>query len=108
MIHVAVFGYGVVGSGVVEVIEKNKNLLPYPYDDNTTFQASLEDVGDGSFLTTGETTASAEIFLNDCSLPAGTYVSSVKVTDIIDSKTVTNPGFSLKIKISKESWVYMT
>ena len=27
MINVAVFGYGTVGSGVVEVIEKNKNMI---------------------------------------------------------------------------------
>ena len=27
MIHVAVLGYGTVGSGVVEVIEKNKELI---------------------------------------------------------------------------------
>ena len=27
MIHVAVLGYGTVGSGVVEVIEKNKDMV---------------------------------------------------------------------------------
>jgi hypothetical protein len=87
----------------LDLINENKNLLPYKYDNDTVFPASLEDVGDGSFLTTGELTTNADIFLNDCSLPAGTYIASLEVTDLIDSlATVTNPGFSLKVVIDGE------
>jgi hypothetical protein len=82
----------------LELVNENKNLLPYPY--KTAFPVGLEDVGDGSFLTTGNTTSNAKIFLNDCSLLAGTYIASLEVTDITDShETVTNPGFGLKIVI---------
>lgn len=84
----------------LDLINENKNLLPYPYDSGTAFPTSLENVGDGSFLTTGITTASADLFLNDCSLPAGTYTASLEVTDIIHTtRVVTNHGFSLKIVI---------
>ena len=87
----------------LRLIDENKNLLPYPYTYIKGLQSSLEDVGDGSFLTTGEATTAEDIFLNDCILPAGDYISSLKVTDIIDSsETTPNPGFNLKIIIEGE------
>lgn len=79
----------------LDLIDLNKNLLPYPY--TTTFPAGLEDVGDGSVLTTLPGT-SEEVLLAAYALPAGTYTVSIEVTDIIDiTKTIENPGFELKI-----------
>ncbi len=87
----------------LNLIDKNKNLLPYPYP--TTFPAGLEDVGDGSILTTAVVGATEkEIYLNTCVLPAGNYAVSVDTTDIIDTtKPVTNPGFSLILKTADEA-----
>lgn len=86
----------------LDLIEPNKNLLPYKYAIET-LQAGLADVGDGSFLTTGIATMAETIFLNDVILPAGndrashtTYVYSLEITDMLDPLvTVTNPGFEL-------------
>jgi hypothetical protein len=87
----------------LRLIDENKNLLPYPYTYTKPLQSSLEDVGDGSFLTTGDATTADDIFLNDCILSAGDYTPSLKVTGIIDSsETTPNPGFRLKIRIGDE------
>ena len=82
------------------LVDENKNLLPYPYDTNTTFPAGLEDVGDGSFLTSAVNGASAsERLLNTCSLIAGKkYIISLDVTNIKE-EVVTNSGFALRIDI---------
>jgi hypothetical protein len=78
----------------LNLIDKNKNLLPYPY--KVTFPAGLEDAGDGSVLTTAKVSSSKEVQLASYALPAGTYTASIDVTDIIDTtKAVT--GFKLKI-----------
>lgn len=80
----------------LDLINKNKNLLPYRYD--TVFPAWLEDVGDGSLLTTATGTgASADkLFLNTCVLPAGKYTIGIDVTDIAEQVTY-NSGFSLEV-----------
>ena len=83
----------------LNLIEKNKNLLPYPYGVN--FQTGFEDVGDGSVLVTAATIIDGGILLTPAGLllPAGTYTASIEVTDIIDTATgIINPGFNLEIK----------
>jgi hypothetical protein len=84
------------------LIEPNKNLLPYPY--STDIPEGLEDVGDGSILTTDVTTPNTHILLNTCSLPAGEYTVSLAVTDAIAADVdVVDPGFSLEVVIDGQS-----
>lgn len=77
----------------LDLINKNKNLLPYPY--KTAFPAWLEDVGDGSLLTIAVGT-STRTLLNTCVLPAGKYVISIDITDLAE-QPVDNSGFSLEV-----------
>lgn len=88
----------------LNLIEKNKNLLPYPYKDSlnhVSLPTDLEDVGDGSILTSARNEAQLEkeYFLTDCVLSAGKkYTVSLHITDIFD-KLTTNSGFALKVEI---------
>jgi hypothetical protein len=77
----------------LDLINKNKNLLPYPY--STAFPTWLEDVGDGSLLTIAAG-ISIRALLNTCILPAGKYVISIDIADLAD-QPVDNSGFSLEI-----------
>jgi hypothetical protein len=79
----------------LDLIDENKNLLPYPYD--MSLPAGLEDVGDGSILTTTTSTTGSTILLKTFSLPAGTYTTSIEVADIIHGSAIVNPGFALEI-----------
>ena len=80
----------------LDLINENKNWLPYRYK-YSSLSAGLEDVGDGSFLTTATITSQVEIPLaTDCLLPEGSYTVSVDVTDIADAPA-SNDGFSLEI-----------
>lgn len=88
-------------AGLIEaklnLINENKNWLPYPYKYNSALPSGLEDVGDGSFLTTATIGSKVEITLaTACELPEGSYIVSVDVTNITDTP-VSNAGFSLKI-----------
>ncbi len=83
----------------LNLIDKNKNLLPYPYDYSPSLPASLEDVGDGSILTNSTGTSVAKVFLKAFALLEGTYKVSTEVADIIDETEVAeNPGFDLEIE----------
>lgn len=80
----------------LDLITKNKNLLQYPYTEHLAI--GLENVGDGSILTTKVTTpANQEVIITNCTLTTGKkYTISLDVTNIAD-EAITNPGFSLKI-----------
>lgn len=80
----------------LNLINENKNLLPYPYE--TALPTGLEDVGDGSMLTTEIFIDAPEegFLLNTCTLSAGKYTVSLVVTDIIRDAAA-NEGFSLKV-----------
>lgn len=80
----------------LSLIDENKNLLPYPYEANISSYTGLEDVGDGSILTTS-TTSSKKIPLKVFSLPKGTYTTSIEVADIINGTAFTNTDFTLNI-----------
>ncbi len=86
----------------LDLIAENKNLLPYPYTAN--LPTGLEDVGDGSILTTDTTTDSTGILLTeDCILSVGKkYTISLDVRNLIDDVQVENPGFELKVNINGE------
>jgi hypothetical protein len=83
-----------------DLINENKNLLPYPY--GVDLPAGFEYVGDGSVLITVATPIDGNRILltpTGLLLPAGTYTASIEVTDIIDTATgITNPGFNLEIE----------
>ncbi len=80
----------------LNLIDKNKNWLPYPYEYTPALPTGLEDVGDGSILTSANTTTVQRILLNTCSLPAGKYTVSLDITDITEIP-VTNSAFSLEV-----------
>lgn len=89
----------------LNLINKNKNLLPYPY--NTDFLVELENVlenvGDGSILTTDVSTRESrkEILLNTCNLSAGKkYIISLDITNITDEAITNSADFSLKVSIA--------
>ena len=83
----------------LDLINKNKNLIPYPY--SAKFPTWLEDVGDGSFLTIAAGTGT-RVLLNTCILPAGKYTVSLDITDLMEHD-VTNSGFSLDVVSAGES-----
>jgi hypothetical protein len=79
----------------LELVDANKNLLPYPY--NITFPSCFEDVGDGSVLTTADTLDKVpEQLLKSLELPAGTYIASVEAADVA-TETATECNFMLMI-----------
>lgn len=86
----------------LDLITKNKNLLRYPYTTNLVdgrLPLGLEDVGDGSILTTDVTTPEREFVFTTCALTTGKkYTISLDITNIVD-EVVTNSGFSLKVDI---------
>lgn len=88
----------------LDLINENKNLLPYPYEYDSTLPLGLEDVGDGSFLTTTDIKSSTTVTIKypntNYSLLKGTYTISIEVTDVM-SNSSSNLGFSLQIN-SKE------
>ena len=80
----------------LNLINENKNFLPYPYT-YSSLSTGLEDVGDGSFLTTADIDSQVEVTLaTNYLLPEGSYTISIDVTDITDTP-VSSVGFSLKI-----------
>ena len=88
-----------------DLIDKNKNLLPYPYIDSETnlpikFSAELEDIGDGSILVIDTTTSTIERVLATCPLLVGKkYTVSLDFTNIVDTTiSVDNPGFELRVE----------
>ena len=83
----------------LDLINKNKNLLPYPY--SVKFPTWLDDVGDGSFLTIAAGTGT-RVLLNTCILPAGKYTVSIDITDLAE-QSVSNSGFSLDVVSAGES-----
>lgn len=85
----------------LNLIDENKNLLPYPYE--TKLPEGLTDVEDGSILTSKRSSAYSEesFFLNDCILPAGNYIVSIDITTILE-ESKTDSGFKLKIEIEGE------
>jgi len=84
----------------LSLINKNKNLLPYPYEEEPG-GVGLIDVGDGSFLTnTDFPEAGYEFLLHTVVLPGGRkYKISLDIADFIDEYAMTvNPGFSLIVR----------
>ena len=94
----------------LDLIDKTKNLLPYPY--TGTFQNGFEDIGDGSILVNVDlswTSECSEIILIDEAnfvLPANTptedgttcvYKISLTATDITEASTELVNRFSLKV-----------
>lgn len=88
----------------LDLINENKNLLPYPYEYDSTLPSGLEDVGDGSFLTTADIKSSTTVTIKypntNFSILKGTYTISIEVTDVMGNSS-SNLGFSLQIN-SKE------
>lgn len=90
------------------LIDKNKNLLPYPYKTNLVkglLPEGLDDVGDGSILTSTTSISEERVLLNTCALPTGKkYIISLDVRDFIDEPIETH-DFKLEIVITgKESF----
>jgi hypothetical protein len=87
----------------LDLITKNKNLLRYPYTTDLVdgrLPLGLEDVGDGSILTTDVTTPEGEFVFTTCALTTGKkYTISLDITNIVD-EVVTNSGFSLKVVLA--------
>lgn len=91
----------------LDLIDKTKNLLPYPY--TGTFQNGFEDIGDGSILVNVDPSWTSEIILIDeanFTLPANTstedgttcvYKISLTATDITEASTELINRFSLKV-----------
>ena len=72
----------------LDLIDENKNLLPYPYEPAIANYDVLEDVGDGSILTREKIDSTIEILLNHATLQAGKkYVISLNITDILENIT---------------------
>ena len=86
----------------LDLIDENKNLLPYPYVTDFTNYDVLEDVGDGSILTKEKIGGTdIEILLKDFQLPAGKkYVISLNITNSTDilENAITVSGCKLIIK----------
>ena len=85
----------------LELIDVNKNLLPYPYDGSNEgikkYNNFLEDVGDGSILISNTTTEEITVYLGDVVLPIDAdYFSSVTVTDLYDN-IIDLPGCELSM-----------
>jgi hypothetical protein len=89
----------------LDLINENKNLLPYPYQRN--FQKGLEDVGDGSILTTERAYPENSFVLNDCALAAGKYTVSLDITTVLEEPTTVS-GFVLKIEIDGKDTIEVT
>ena len=93
----------------LDLINENKNLLPYPYKYDSALPSELEDVGDGSILisATNIPTLSKDILLNTCSLPAGEnkkYTISLSVTSLVNESNIPDHAVQLVIAIAgKES-----
>ena len=82
----------------LELIDENKNLLPYPYDVNFDEYTALEDVGDGSILLTETIDDEKVLLLNDLSLATDKdYRLSLTITDILENAT-TISGCRLIVK----------
>lgn len=93
----------------LNLIDRNKNLLPYPY--NTDFPAELADVGDGSILisATNIPTLSENILLNTCSLPAGKkYIISLSVTNLVNEVSVQDHEVRLVVAITGKDLITLT
>lgn len=80
----------------LDLIDENKNLLPYPYVDSGRFPACFEDVGDGSILTItpGDSNSHYEIELKTVGL-TGAYKVSLDVVDILETSTKVGSTFAL-------------
>lgn len=91
----------------LSLIDENKNLLEYPYGKgiiNWSLPTGLEDVGDGSILTSATTGKPDYIQLNTCLLPANkSYIISLNITDLIDEQVVTNHEFKLEVEIPEKA-----
>lgn len=99
----------------LSLIDKNKNLLPYPYQTEAASDASplvdykeaLEDIGDGSILTSGSTVGQdiVAIILNTCKLYAGKqYIISLDITNFSDGAALELiPSFELSIVSQEET-----
>lgn len=88
----------------LDLINENNNLLAYPYDSVARID-SIDDIGDGSFLTTSAYAGDGGYITlqGDFALSAGTYAISISVVDAIDTTTlVENPGFSLELRVDGE------
>lgn len=92
----------------LDLINKNKNLLPYPYNTNLVgrdLPAGLDNVGDGSILTSSKKISEKEFLLNTCTLPVGKgkkYTVSLDVTNIVEEALTDSAGFALKVNIKGE------
>ena len=89
----------------LDLIDENKNLLPYPYNSlNGGFSEGLEDVGDGSILTSSTSSTALDERLNYFSLPTGNiYMVSLSITNILEEVVTSTAGFSLKIYVRNEA-----
>lgn len=91
----------------LHLIDKNKNLLPYPYEvesPEAIFPTDLINVGDGSILTRDPVSSEAGryLLLNICdTLTAGKkYTISASVTNILEEAVTDIAGFSLTAKVT--------
>jgi hypothetical protein len=96
------------------LIDENTNLLEYPYETShsTGFPDGLQDVGDGSILTTGKTTniqvnedGYRAFILNEVLLSAGKYPISLTITNILE-ESVDATGFELAIDVHNKGKFY--
>lgn len=77
----------------LSLIDKNKNLLPYPYN---TLPETLIDAGDGSLITT-DIIPENQVLLNTCPLSAGKkYIVSLDVRNFKE-EPISDHGVELLI-----------
>ena len=90
------------------LIDENKNLLVYPY--NSTLPSGLEDVGDGSILTSernGDYSEESFVLSDKCILPEGKYTVSLHITDILEVPTTVS-GFVLRVVLNNGNPIDVT
>lgn len=91
----------------LNLIDKNKNLLSYPYKTGLTNDAlplGFSDVGDGSILTSATAVNEFTILLNTFMLTVGKkYALSISITDIADTDAtaLVDTGCSLRVTTSE-------
>lgn len=84
----------------LDLIDLNKNLLPYPYITGIELPEGIEDVGDGSFLTTNTIVSEKNIFLTEFILEKDCkYTISLDVTDALTNmqKDYVDHGITFEI-----------
>lgn len=90
----------------LDLIDLNKNLLPYPYITGIELPKEIEDVGDGSFLTTNTTVSEKNIFLTEFTLEKDCkYTVSLDVTDALTNlqKDYIDHGITFEITYNNDT-----